>query len=101
MAKTDERVKNRKIIIETFAYKYSTLAPVGLEVEDNVMIRLCTHECCFNHAFEDESCPVNREFIKSLNGWEKITSSIYVWDYATNSYFDVAYNTVMKNLQKI
>lgn len=98
--KTDERVKNRKIIIETFAYKYSTLAPVGLEVEDNVMIRLCTHECCFNHAFEDESCPVNREFIKSLNGWEKITSSIYVWDYATNSYFDVAYNTVMKNLQK-
>ena len=25
---------------------------------------------------------------------------IYVWDNATNSYFSIAYNTVMKNLQK-
>lgn len=98
--KTDDRVKNRKIILETFAYKYSTLAPVGVKAEDNVMIRLCTHECCFNHAIEDDTCPINREFVKALNGWEKIASMIYVWDYATNSYFDVAYNTVMKVLPK-
>lgn len=96
----DERVKNRKIIIETFAYKYSTLPPVGMTVADNVMIRLCSHECCFNHSFDDETCPVNGEFVQSLVGWEKVANSIYVWDYATNFYFDLAFNTILKNLQK-
>lgn len=98
--KTDERVKNRKIVIETFAYKYSTLPPVGMRVADNVMIRLCSHECCFNHAFDDESCPVNREFVQSVVGWERVADRIYIWDYGTNFYFDLAFNTILKNVQK-
>ena len=66
----------------------------------NVMIRLCSHECYFNHLFDDETRPVNCEFVKAIGSWEKVAYMIYVWDYATNSYFSIAYNTVMKNLQK-
>ena len=36
---TDERVKNRKILLSTFAYIYSTMPPEGIKLGDNVMIR--------------------------------------------------------------
>ena len=98
--KTDERVKGRKILIETCAYHYGTEPPVGLKVEDNVLIRLCTHECCFYHAFDDESCGVNAVFRETLSGWKNIAKNIYIWDYTNNHCMEIAFNTVLPNLQR-
>ncbi len=96
----DERVKNRRIFLETFAYQYSTMPPVGLRVEDNVIIRLCTHECCFYHTLDDKTCPLNRQFALSIEGWKEIAKHIYVWDYANNHTFHIAFNTILNVIQK-
>ncbi len=92
--KTEERVKDRSIYLETFAYKYGTLPPVGMELEDNIVVRLCSHEACFYHKLRDENCVVNRQFVKAFEGWGKIAKQLYIWDYANNHCFHNAYNTL-------
>ncbi len=72
------------VAIDTFAYRYTRTPPKGIVPEDNVIIRLCSIECCFTHAFDDESCKTNVEFMKDLEGWSKICDRIYIWDYCTN-----------------
>lgn len=98
--KTDQRVKDRRIYLETFAYHYGTEPPIGLEVEDNVLVRLCTHECCFYHSLDDESCKINGLFRNTLIGWKNICKNICIWDYTNNHCMEIAFNTILPNLQK-
>jgi len=72
------------VAIDTFAYRYTRTPPKGIVPEDNVIIRLCSIECCFTHAFDDETCKTNVEFMRDLEGWSKICNRIYIWDYCTN-----------------
>lgn len=95
----DERVKDRKIYIETMAYEYSTQPPKGIVLEDNVLIRFCTHENCFYHAYRDKSCPINSVFAHALEGWKKCAKQIYVWDYTANHTFYETFNTCMRHFQ--
>lgn len=95
---TDERVKNRKIILQTFEYSYTVEPPVGLRAEDNVMIEICSHEACFKHKISDKSCPVNAKFCEQLEKWKKIAKNIYIWDYADNFVFEIAFNTIWENV---
>lgn len=82
------KVKGYKnVALDTFAYRYTRKPPIDIWPEDNVIIRLCTIECCFSHSFDDSSCKVNREFMKDLKGWSEICNRIYVWDYCTNFSF--------------
>ncbi len=72
------------VAIDTFAYRYTRKAPSKVVPEDNVIVRLCTIECCFAHALDDASCEENVELMADLSDWSKICDRIYVWDYATN-----------------
>lgn len=72
------------VAIDTFAYRYTRKAPVKVVPESNVIVRLCTIECCFSHAIDDENCSENTSLMSDLREWSKICNRIYVWDYTTN-----------------
>ena len=68
--------------IGTFAYQYTRQAPTNISPRDNVLIRLCSIECCFAHPLEE--CEHNQSFIKDMEDWSKIASNLFVWDYVVN-----------------
>ncbi len=70
--------------IDTFAYQYTRKPPTNVRPRDNVIIRLCSIECCFGHAMDDPDCRQNALFMDDLRGWSEICDRIYVWDYGTN-----------------
>ena len=82
-----KEVKNAgydNVAIDTFAYRYTRTAPSKVVPDDNVIVRLCTIECCFSHALDDADCSENAALTADLMEWSKICKRIYVWDYATN-----------------
>lgn len=70
--------------IDTFAYQYTRKAPLYVRPRSNVVVRLCSIECCFAHAINDPDCDQNVEFCQDLSDWAKICDKLYVWDYTTN-----------------
>ena len=65
--------------IGTLAYKYSRKPCKTIRPRHNVVIRLCSIECCFSHSID--SCPRNQLFLQDLNGWSAIAQNLYIWDY--------------------
>lgn len=70
--------------IETLAYQYSRRPPKTIRPRKNVIIRLCSIECCFSHPLEDCPSEENRSFRKDIEDWQQIAPTLYVWDYTTN-----------------
>jgi hypothetical protein len=72
------------IRFETLAYQYSRKPPKTIRPRPNVIIRLCSIECCFAHPLE--SCPSeeNRRFREDIQAWQLVAPVLYVWDYTTN-----------------
>jgi hypothetical protein len=50
----------------------------------NVIVRLCSIECCFAHPLDKCDSPANRAFCEDLRGWAKISNRLWVWDYVTD-----------------
>ncbi|WP_160499598.1 DUF4838 domain-containing protein [Paenibacillus dendrobii] len=65
--------------IETLAYWYSRKPPKHLKPHRNVIIRLCSMECCFMHPLDQ--CEQNDSFVQDVVGWGKICDQVYIWDY--------------------
>ena len=88
------------VAIDTFAYYYSQSAPEGIVPRDNVIIRLCSINCCF-------ACPLdqkhNADFYKDLQDWSKICNRLYIWDYTTNYAHTCAvfpdFGVIQRNMQ--
>lgn len=80
------------LLIDTLAYQYSRKPPRLTRPRENVIVRLCSIECCFAHPLEDCSAlasfggneQVQQSFTDDLLGWSRICSRLYVWDYVTN-----------------
>jgi hypothetical protein len=72
------------VLIDTFAYQYTRKAPTNVVPDDNVIVRLCSIECCFGHTLNDPDCNSNADFMYDLEQWGKICNRIYIWDYTTN-----------------
>jgi hypothetical protein len=81
--------------VETLAYWYTRTTPKITRPRHNVIIRLCTIECCFIHPLG--TCISSRDMIteqhedredftilKDFTEWSKICDRIYVWDYTVN-----------------
>ena len=66
--------------VGTFAYQYSRQPPTGIKPRDNVVIRLCSIECCFAHPL-DAGCPQNEAFMRDLRGWAELAPHLFIWDY--------------------
>lgn len=74
----------RDVSVDTFAYQYTRKVPSKTVPRDNVIVRLCSIECCFVHALDDERCERNADFVKDLKNWKEICKHLYIWDYTTN-----------------
>jgi hypothetical protein len=70
--------------IDTLAYQYTRKPPRTIRPHANVIMRLCSIECCFAHPFD--RCPTdeNRRFVKDIEAWQHVAPLLYVWDYTTN-----------------
>lgn len=84
VAKAVKDAGYKNVAIDTFAYRYTRKAPSKVVPEDNVIVRLCTIECCFAHTLDDENCSENVSLMADLEAWSKICNRIYIWDYTTN-----------------
>ncbi len=81
------RVKTQgydNVLFDTFAYQYTRKAPTKVKPREDVIVRLCSIECCFGHTLDDPKCEQNVDFMKDLKEWGKICNRIYVWDYVNN-----------------
>ncbi|MFC2125240.1 DUF4838 domain-containing protein [Bacteroidota bacterium] len=65
--------------IGTLAYKYSRKPCKTIQPRHNVVVRLCSIECCFSH--DIESCSRNKSFLQDLKGWSAMSQNLYIWDY--------------------
>ncbi len=72
------------VLLSTYAYQYTRKPPKNLKPRHNVMIQLCSIECCDFHAIDDPSCPLNRAFCADMAGWKKIANNVFIWHYNTN-----------------
>ncbi|MBO5042211.1 MAG: DUF4838 domain-containing protein [Clostridia bacterium] len=72
------------VYVDTLAYRYTRKAPKTIKPRDNVIIRLCSIECCFCHPLDDPNCPHNVEFKKDIEEWAAICNNLYIWDYTTD-----------------
>ncbi len=66
--------------VGTFAYQYTRRPPTGIVPRDNVVIRLCSIECCFAHPLT-AGCPQNEAFMNDMRGWAQIAPHLFIWDY--------------------
>ena len=78
------------VYVDTLAYRYTRQAPKTIKPADNVIIRLCSIECCFGHPLSDESCANNAAFKKDIEEWSAICDNLYIWDYTTNFMYYLA-----------
>lgn len=78
------------VAIDTLAYQYTRKAPKITKPRHNVIVRLCSIECCFTHPLG--TCPdvlkiakdaEVQDFAQDLRDWSKICSRLYIWDYVT------------------
>jgi hypothetical protein len=69
-------------IIDTLAYQYGRKPPTTMRPRPNVVVRLCSIECCFVHPLESD--PFNASFVTDIQGWSKQCNRLWVWDYVIN-----------------
>ena len=73
-----------KVRIDTLAYQYTRKPPKTLRPRRNVIVRLCSIECCFAHPLETCSSPENARFRADITAWQPVAPTLYVWDYTPN-----------------
>lgn len=87
VAEAAEAVKP-DVLIHTFAYTYSRIAPKKTKPRKNVIVRLCNIECEWGDPFVEvaKRAPesTSKQFLESIDDWAKITDRLYVWDYSVN-----------------
>jgi hypothetical protein len=71
-----------KKFVGTLAYQFTRKPCKSLRPRKNVVVRLCSIECCFAHALN--TCPKNKSFMDDLTGWASIAPHLYIWDYVVN-----------------
>ncbi len=69
-------------IIDTLAYQYTRKPPKFVKPLPNVVIRLCSIECCFVHPLD--TCPFNASFKKDMQDWSNTHKRMWIWDYVIN-----------------
>ena len=72
------------IAFDTFAYQYTREAPTDVVPDNNVIVRLCSIECCFGHTLDDPKCKENIAFMEDLAAWSKLCKRLYIWNYSLN-----------------
>lgn len=91
------------VVIDTFAYQHTRKTPTKVVPRDDVIVRLCSIECCFGHNLDDPDCKENVKFMKDLRNWSEICDRLYIWNYNLNSEESVNiyanFGTLQRNTQ--
>ena len=69
--------------VQTLAYQWTRKPPKSLRPRKNVVIQLCSIECCFSHPLRSCDSETNRKFREDLKAWSKTGARLWVWDYVT------------------
>ena len=89
--------------IGTLAYQYTRTPPKYIRPRNNVVVRLCSIECCFAHDFK--TCPENKSFLSDLQKWATLAPHLYIWDYVVNfSHYIMPYpnfNVLQSNIKTL
>jgi hypothetical protein len=72
------------VFVSCYAYQYTRKPPKHMRARHNVLIQLCSIECCDAHAIDDPSCALNRAFCADTAGWKKKADTLLIWHYNTN-----------------
>ena len=72
------------IRIDTLAYQYTRKPPRTIRPRSNVIIRLCSIECCFAHPLGTCDSEENQLFRRDVEAWQPIAPTLYIWDYTPN-----------------
>jgi hypothetical protein len=69
--------------LDTLAYQFTRKPPSSVKPLANVIVRLCSIECCFAHplASPAEFDEANAKFVFDLAEWSRLSQRLYVWDY--------------------
>lgn len=70
--------------IDTLAYQYTRKPPKTIRPRANVIVRLCSIECCFAHPLETCTELKNQKFREDIIAWGPVAPLLYVWDYTTD-----------------
>ncbi len=70
--------------IETLAYQWTRKPPKTMRPRRNVIIRLCSIECCFMHPLAICDFRPNKRFRNDTEGWAKVADRLWVWNYVTS-----------------
>ncbi len=71
-------------VVETLAYQWTRQAPKTMRPRPNVIVRLCSIECCFSHPLATCDSRENRAFRDDLQAWSKVSQRLWIWDYTTD-----------------
>ena len=76
------------VAVDTLAYQYTRKPPRITKPRHNVIVRLCSIECCFGHPLETCSLSGTEggqgSFTADLEGWSAISNRLHIWDYTAN-----------------
>ena len=77
------------VLFDTFAYRFTRKPPKNIRPRKNVVVRLCSIECCFRHPLTDcDITPghddVERSFAIDLKEWSEVAPNLTIWNYTTN-----------------
>jgi hypothetical protein len=70
--------------VETLAYQWTRKPPKLMRPRHNVLITLCSIECCFSHPLATCDCQASKDFRDDLQAWAKVAPRLWVWDYTTD-----------------
>ncbi len=70
--------------VETLAYRWTRKPPKTLRPRENVVVCLCSVECCFSHPLATCDSEANRAFREDLEAWSRTGARLWIWDYTTD-----------------
>ena len=91
------------VMFDTFAYRFTRKPPKTVRPRKNVIVRLCSIECCFNHPVSECDCTpghgeTGTSFADDVREWTKIAPRLTIWNYTTNF---TNFNTLFFNFRTL
>lgn len=97
-----ERIEKKhpdKVIV-TLGYQYTRTPPKKTKARHNVLICLCSVECDFGRALDaPDGFKENVSFLRDLQGWAKVASQLYIWNYTIDVRYPLTPYPVEGSLQ--
>ena len=68
--------------VQVLAYQWTRHPPKHMRPRPNMLVMLCSIECCFAHPLA--TCDENKKFRDDIEEWSKISPRLWIWNYGIN-----------------